>query len=93
MNRALWLVAYDVSDDRRRRSLESALHAFGERVQYSVFECRFTLAEARFHLARLATDIDPETDSIRAYPLCAWCAATVVHAGLDVSHDFNKQVV
>jgi CRISPR-associated protein Cas2 len=36
----LILVSYDVPDDRRRTRLAHALKDFGERVQYSVFECR-----------------------------------------------------
>lgn len=33
----LYLVAYDVPDDRRRSRIASTLQAFGLRVQYSVF--------------------------------------------------------
>lgn len=81
MERRLWMVSYDVSDHRRRRRLEQALQAFGVRVQYSVFECYFTLTEARFFLARLAADLDASTDSLRAYPLCAWCEQTLAEHG------------
>ncbi|WP_345793305.1 CRISPR-associated endonuclease Cas2 [Thauera sp. JM12B12] len=75
------MVSYDVADARRRRRIEHALHALGDRVQYSVFECFLTLPEARFHLARLAEALDLRTDSLRAYPLCAWCAAAVEWRG------------
>ena len=68
-----------------RRVFEAAvdreLQAFGERIQYSVFECHFTLAEARQILASLATELDPQTDSLRAYPLCAWCEPAVKRVG------------
>ena len=36
----LIVVSYDVPDDRRRTRLAHILKDFGERVQYSVFECR-----------------------------------------------------
>jgi len=81
MERRLWMVAYDVSDNRRRLRLDRELQAFGERVQYSVFECHFTLAEARLHLERLAAELDPLTDSLRGYPLCAWCEPAVQWVG------------
>lgn len=81
MNRHLWVVAYDVTDDKTRRRLEQRLHAFGERVQYSVFECHFTVAEARFYLARMADDLDERTDSLRAYPQCAWCEQAIAWEG------------
>mgnify|MGYP001036701233 FL=1 len=77
MERRLWMVCYDISDTRRRKHVEQALQAFGERVQYSVFECFLTLPEARFHLARLAEDLDAECDTLRAYPLCRWCESAV----------------
>jgi CRISPR-associated protein Cas2 len=81
MESRLWMVAYDVADDRRRRRLERGLQALGVRVQYSVFECWLTLADARSHLGRLAAGLDGATDSLRAYPLCAWCAPAVTWIG------------
>lgn len=81
MERRLWMVAYDVSDNRRRLRLDRALQALGQRIQYSVFECHMTLVEARFHLGHLASDLDPQTDSLRAYPLCAWCEPAVKWVG------------
>lgn len=81
MERRLWMVAYDVSDNRRRHHLEQALQALGERVQYSVFECHLTLCEARFHLGRLAAGLNPQTDSLRAYPFCVWCATAIRWSG------------
>ncbi len=32
-----YLVAYDVSDDRRRTQISKCLQTYGDRVQYSVF--------------------------------------------------------
>ena len=81
MERRLWIVSYDIADDRRRRRLERGLKALGERVQYSVFECCLTIPEARFHLARLAQELDGRADSLRAYPLCAWCAERIEGIG------------
>lgn len=77
MVRRRWVVCYDVADDRRRRRIERALLGLGVRVQHSVFECRLGYAEARFHLGRLAAELDAETDSLRAYPLCVWCVEEV----------------
>ncbi len=69
----LWMIAYDITDDRIRRRVERRLLDHGERVQWSVFECALdgsTLARLRTDLARL---IDHERDSIRYYPVCRWC--------------------
>jgi CRISPR-associated protein Cas2 len=40
--RNTYLVCYDVSDDRRRTRVAKAMMGFGDRIQYSVFECQFT---------------------------------------------------
>jgi len=35
----LILVSYDIPNDRRRVKIAKTLEDFGDRVQYSVFEC------------------------------------------------------
>lgn len=82
MERRRWMVCDDVSDDRRRRRVERALMGLGLRVQYSVFECRLTYPDARLQFGRVADELEKDTDSLRAYPLCAWCAAEVSVLGL-----------
>jgi CRISPR-associated protein Cas2 len=37
MARRRYLVAYDIRDDRRLRSIAVCLEGYGERIQYSVF--------------------------------------------------------
>ena len=56
----LILVSYDVPDDRRRTRLAHALKDFGERVQYSVFECRLDERAQQTLRERLARLIDPK---------------------------------
>jgi len=34
------VIAYDITDDKRRRKLAKFLEGYGDRVQYSVFEAR-----------------------------------------------------
>ncbi|NJK64957.1 MAG: CRISPR-associated endonuclease Cas2, partial [Synechococcaceae cyanobacterium SM2_3_1] len=35
----LYVIAYDISCDRRRRKVSEVLEGYGKRAQYSVFEC------------------------------------------------------
>jgi CRISPR-associated protein Cas2 len=69
----LIVVSYDVPNDRRRTRLAHTLKDFGERVQYSVFECHLderaleTLRMRIFHLLNL------QEDSVRIYRLCKEC--------------------
>ncbi len=69
----LILVSYDVPDDRRRTRLAHTLKDFGERVQYSVFECRLDERALQTLRERVTRLIDPEEDSLRIYRLCKEC--------------------
>jgi CRISPR-associated protein Cas2 len=69
----VYLVVYDVSDDRRRARLAELLKDYGFRVQKSVFECRLEPAGLTEMQKRLATRIDRVRDSLLIYPLCHEC--------------------
>jgi CRISPR-associated protein Cas2 len=73
--RQLWVVVYDVVDDRRRARLYKSLLAFGTPVQYSVFECWLTAAQFKALKAEVARRIRPRKDHVRYYYLCAACQA------------------
>lgn len=76
-----YVIAYDMESDRRRAKLAKILEGFGDRVQYSVFEADLNSNDLRRLLKRLRIYINPETDSLRIYPLCAECLADVVNIG------------
>ncbi|MCJ2542414.1 CRISPR-associated endonuclease Cas2 [Thermostichus vulcanus] len=68
----LWLVCYDVVDDKRRQKLAKRLEQYCQRVQYSVFECPLQTADLEGKLERLWLPLlNLEEDSLRAYPLDA----------------------
>jgi CRISPR-associated protein Cas2 len=50
---ALYLVAYDIASDRRRRRVARVLESFGRRIQESLFEARLEPEEASELRARL----------------------------------------
>jgi CRISPR-associated protein Cas2 len=69
----LYVISYDIPDDRRRTRIHSALTGFGTWVQYSVFEC-FLDRKQRMKLeARLQKEIHHGEDTIRIYGLCGAC--------------------
>ena len=77
----LWMISYDVSDDKRRRQIHDRLTDHGERVQWSVFEC-FLDAQTRALLrSELQALLEDDEGSIRWYPLCEWCKHEVQHWG------------
>jgi CRISPR-associated protein Cas2 len=68
------LVTYDVNTEtkegrRRLRKVATACKDFGQRVQYSVFECRVNEAQLESLRVRLLKLIDEEEDSLRIYRL------------------------
>lgn len=73
----LIVVSYDVPDDRRRTKLASILKDFGERVQYSVFECLVDDAALDRLRRRLAAKVAEGEDSVRIYRLCEECRGKV----------------
>lgn len=83
----LWIISYDISDDKARARVEKALSQRGSRVNYSVFECWLDSGAQSRLRAELKTFIDGETDSIRYYPLCAWCQDKVSWYGRGIKPD------
>ena len=73
----LYVVSYDIPDDRRRGRVHSALTGFGVWVQYSVFECFLDRKQRLLLEARLLEEIHQREDTIRIYGLCAACTTKV----------------
>ena len=80
------IVSYDVATDegkgrRRLRRVARACQDFGQRVQYSVFECIVDPAQWTMLKERLVSEIDPEKDSLRFYYLGSNWQHRVEHIG------------
>ena len=73
----LYLVSYDISDDKRRTRLAKTIKDFGDRVQYSVFECNLDSNLRDEMIARIENIIDQEKDSVRIYGLCGSCERVI----------------
>ena len=88
----LIVVTYDVSTEdaagrRRLRRVAKACKDYGQRVQYSVFECQVDPAQWTSLRARLVNEINPETDSLRFYRLGANWKPRVEHVGANPAYD------
>jgi CRISPR-associated protein Cas2 len=64
-----YLITYDIPCDRRRKKVSDLLEGYGERVQYSVFECVLTKVKYEELRQRLRKKYKEGEDSIRFYPL------------------------
>jgi CRISPR-associated protein Cas2 len=67
------VICYDVTDDRRRTHLARALAAYGQRVQYSVFEASLDRALFDNLVSEVRSLIDARSDRVTIYRLCAAC--------------------
>lgn len=63
------LIPYDISDDKRRRTIDKILSHFGKRVNYSVFELELTKSKYRKLITLLEKEADAKHDHIRIYVL------------------------
>ena len=73
----LYIVSYDIPDDRRRTRVHSALTGFGTWVQYSVFECFLDRKQRMLLETRLLKEIHAREDTVRIYGLCETCKTHV----------------
>lgn len=69
----LYLVSYDIIDNAKRTRLAKKLQDYGQRVQYSVFECSLDSKRCSEMTAHVLKLIDPDKDSLRIYQLCGGC--------------------
>lgn len=82
----LVLVSYDVAvskpgGQRRLRRVAKACKDYGQRVQFSVFECIVDPAQWAVLKERLIGEIDSESDSLRFYYLGSNWERRVEHVG------------
>lgn len=77
----LVLVVYDIPDDRRRLKLAQFLEGYGQRVQYSVFECYVSLSEMRQMHRAIAAKVNSAEDNVRLYWLPERAAAQTLCIG------------
>ena len=88
----LVLISYDVSTvdkegQRRLRRVAKTCKNYGQRVQYSVFECIVDPAQWTALRQELIDEINPDADSLRFYFLGSNWKNRVEHVGAKESFD------
>lgn len=79
----MYVISYDISNNKRRRKIAKLMENYGTRVQYSVFECRLTKARYNELYGRLAELMEEDHEgSIRFYNLCKNCEDRTVTIGV-----------
>lgn len=92
------LVTYDVSTEttegrKRLRDVATVCKDYGQRVQFSVFECRIDEAQYEALLDKLQEIIEPDEDSLRIYKLRGGRDEFLEVYGLDGYTDFDEPLV
>ncbi|MBO0350542.1 CRISPR-associated endonuclease Cas2 [Phormidium pseudopriestleyi FRX01] len=75
------VIAYDISEDKRRTKIHNMLKSYGQWVQFSLFECDLTDTQYSKLRSRLSKVIKPEEDSILFFFLCACCQGKIERIG------------
>lgn len=94
----LVLVTYDVKTEtregrKRLRRIARACLDYGQRVQFSVFECELTPAQWTVLKERLLSEYDEKEDSLRFYFLGSNWKRRVDHYGTKPAVDFNDTLI
>jgi CRISPR-associated protein Cas2 len=92
------LVTYDVMTDspegrRRLRRVAKVCEKFGQRVQYSVFECMVNAAQFEQLKAQLKKVIEPDEDSLRLYRLQEPRSRFMEVLGKELTHDQHNPLI
>lgn len=89
----MYIITYDIVKDKTRTKVSKLLEDYGVRVQYSVFESDMDDKELERVMKKLKALIDPSTDNIKFYNLCANCEAKTLSLGIDKSYTVPDVIV
>ena len=94
----LVLVTYDVNTEtpagkRRLRRITKTCQNYGQRVQFSVFECNVDPAQWTKLRGKLVHEMDHEHDSLRFYFLGSNWQDRIEHEGAKVPRDLEGPLI
>jgi len=87
-----YVVAYDISSNRRRTKIHKILSGFGQWTQFSLFECYLTEKEHLTLQAKMEKVVE-EKDRIRLYPLCKNCLQKIETTGMALPSEAQVYIV
>ena len=76
-----YVVSYDISNDKIRGRIVKVCETYGQRVQYSIFECELNREQKeemikKLNKVRNGSGKEP-SDSVRVYAICSECSDKV----------------
>ena len=79
---SLYVIAYDIPDDKRRTQVHKALKGFGQWTEFSLFECFLTKKELLQMRAKLNEHLHAGEDRVRIYLICENCLPKIETVGI-----------
>lgn len=62
--RSIYVVCYDISNDRRLRQVYKTMRGFGQHIQFSVFRCELSPRERMELIAAISPIINHDEDQV-----------------------------
>lgn len=92
------LISYDVKTTsengaKRLRSIAKECQNYGQRVQFSIFECVLEPAQWTILKNKLESIINKETDSLRYYYLGSNWNRKIEHIGSKKPRDYSEPLI
>lgn len=92
------VISYDVKTDvpggkKRLRRIAKLLESYGQRVQYSVFECEIDEGKWLMLKNRVLKEIDKSEDSLRIYRLGNNWEKKIEQIGVKKHYEMEKDVL
>lgn len=79
----MYVISYDLSNDKLRNKVAKELKNYGKRVQYSVFECHISKKQMIQLYEKLLLIMQKEEEgNIRIYQICAHCEERIQTIGI-----------
>ena len=87
------IIAYDISNNRKRQKVAKFLEQYGSRANKSVFECFITPKQTTEIKLKIEKLINKQTDTILFYTLCKNCIKNITTLGNDfMEYDTIKTI-
>jgi CRISPR-associated protein Cas2 len=90
---SLYVVAYDIPDDKRRTRVHKLLKGFGQWTEFSLFECFLTRKELLQMRSRLDKHLDAGEDRVRIYMICEACLSKIETVGLEEPREITSYLI
>ena len=88
-----YVIAYDITDDRRRQQIVKTLEPLGVRINWSVFECMLTPLQFEKVKEALIKIAGTSKDRIVIYPICRECFTKIIYLPIRKRATSQKVVV